>query len=186
VPDGNRIVCSSGARRILSVKNANGAGDEMPLLWPTPNERYPSDWSRDGKYLIYTEVDPKTQADVWYLPDPGKPGSQPVRFMGTGVIESQGHWSPDGHWLAYVYIEAFPTGGSRAQIADKAQEPRWSKTGNELFLLRPTADHADLLVAPVQTGPPISAHLAKSYETQGPPLINVVTNWQKLIPATSR
>ena len=49
--------------------------------------------------------------------------------------------------------------GSRVQVANKALEPRWSKTGNELFFLRPTngADHAELMAVPVQTsasGPP--------------------------------
>ena len=42
----------------------------------------------------------RTQGDIWYLPDPGKPESKPVTFLATDAIESQGQLSPDGRWLA--------------------------------------------------------------------------------------
>ena len=39
------------------------------------NAKSASDLSRDGRFLLYTEIDPKDGADIWYLPDPLNPGA---------------------------------------------------------------------------------------------------------------
>jgi len=143
--DGSRIVYSSsvGSQPTLFLRDANGGGQETPLLPPSANQRRASDWSRDGRFLVYTEIDPKTRADIWYLPDPGKPGSKPVKFLGTDAVESQGQLSPDAKWLAYysdesgrqgVYIRPFPSGPGVWKISiNSGREPRWSRDGKELF-----------------------------------------------------
>ncbi len=154
-PDGARIVYRTldAGKPNLVLKEANGNGQETPLLAPSTNDRHASDWSRDGRYLVYTEVNPQTKGDIWYLPDPGKaagPGikeSKPVKFLATDSSESQGQLSPDGRWLAYcsneggpvaVYVRAFPSGGQVMKVADRAREPRWGKGGSELFYLAQT------------------------------------------------
>lgn len=141
--DGRRAAYTS--RGGLYLKDVDGGGPETPLLPPGENyRRVASDWSRDGRFLIFTEVDPKTRADIWYLPDPGKHDSKPVKFLATEANESQGQLSPDGRWLAYisneggtnaVYIRAFPSGNGLTRVASNAREPRWSKSGDELFYL---------------------------------------------------
>ena len=67
------------------------------------NRKILTDWSRDG-FLLYTEIDPKTGADLWYLRlDGGAEGNaKPVPFLQTEFDESLGQISPDGRWLAYV------------------------------------------------------------------------------------
>lgn len=164
-PDGTRIVYRSedAGKPNLILKEANGNGQETPLLAPGTNGRAASDWSRDGRYLIYTEIDPKTRGDIWYLPDPGKPDTKPVKFLATDANESQGQLSPDGHWLAYcldeggmfaVYLRAFPSGGQVMMVADKAREPRWSKSGNELFYRAQSnrPNQTDLMAVPFRSG----------------------------------
>jgi Tol biopolymer transport system component len=182
-PDGTRVIYSSadGPNLNLFLKSADGGGPETPLLPPGMNGRTASDWSRDGRFLIYTEIDAKTQGDIWYLPDPGNPGSKPVKFLATDASESQGQLSPDGRWLAYwsdeggnpgsVYVRSFPAGDRPVKIADKASEPRWSKSGNELFYLarseRPNV--AALNVVPFQAaaaGPPRLGAAQKIVEFQ--------------------
>jgi Tol biopolymer transport system component len=85
-----------------------------------------SDWSRDGRFVIYTENSPKTRADIWYAPVESGPGETKkmnekaaVKLLATEAVESQGQLSPDGKWLAYysdesgkgqVYIRPFPSG----------------------------------------------------------------------------
>jgi serine/threonine protein kinase len=145
--DGTRLIYPAADHAQLTLFLRSVDSDrETPLLPADGNPRTVSDWSRDGRFLIYTETDPKTQGDIWYLPDPGKTGSKPVKFFGTNAVDSQGQLSPDGRWLAYfsneqgpgrgaVYIRSFPSGGSAMKVADKATEPRWSKRGNELFYL---------------------------------------------------
>jgi Tol biopolymer transport system component len=142
-PDGARMVYSApdGGGMNLFMKNANGDGQEARLLPAGPNPRTPSDWSADGRFLIYTEFDPQTGSHIWYLPSPGKPDSAPVRFAPAEVVGTEGQLSPDGLWLAYsgaadgVYVRRFPSGDGVMKIAGNAIEPRWSKTARELFYL---------------------------------------------------
>ena len=142
-PDGARIVYSapdSGGTNLF-MKNANGDGQELRLLPAGPNLRTASDWSADGRFLIYTEFDPQTGSHIWYLPSPGKPESAAVRFPPMDVVGAEGQLSPDGLWLAYsgtadgVYVRRFPSGDGVMKIAGNAIEPRWSRTARELFYL---------------------------------------------------
>ncbi len=142
-PDGARIVYSApdGGGTNLFMKNANGDGQELRLLPAGSNLRTASDWSADGRFLIYTEFDPQTGSHIWYLPNPGKPDSAPVRFAPLDVVGAEGQLSPDGLWLAYsgaadgVYVRRFPSGDGVMKIAGNAIEPRWSRTARELFHL---------------------------------------------------
>ena len=142
-PDGARIVYSAPDKgvRNLFMRNANGEGPETRLLPPGTKDRTPSDWSDDGRFLIYTEIDPNTGPHLWYLPNPGMSDAEPVRFLAPDVAGTQGQLSPDGHWLAYtgagdaVYVRRFPSGDLAMKISDRAHEPRWSKDGRELFYL---------------------------------------------------
>ena len=96
---------SAGDRGGVVLKDLKN-GQEAPVraLDEAPSAN-PSDWSADGRFLVFTKVDPKTAGDIWYLPDPEKAESKPVLFLGTNANESQGQLSPDGKWLAYVEDE---------------------------------------------------------------------------------
>ncbi len=142
-PDGSALVYSGpgGQGNNLFLRSTNGDGEEKRLLPPGSNPRVPSDWSADGRFLIYTEFDPKTGSHIWYLPSPGKDASPAVRFPSTDVAGSEGQLSRDGHWLAYsgsadtVMVRAFPSGDRVTKIADNAVEPRWSAGGRQLYFL---------------------------------------------------
>jgi Tol biopolymer transport system component len=121
-----------------------GAPELVEKHDPAATTKVVSDWSRDGQVLIYTQNDPKTNADIWYVPlVAGKPSGQQVKFLGTTALESQGQMSPDGHWLAYasnesgtfeVYIRSFPTGDRVWRVsAEGGSEPRGRADGRELF-----------------------------------------------------
>ena len=106
-PDGSQVAFAAtiAGKSGLYRTGSNGGGSPELLLAGDTLNRFASDWSRDGKFLLYTEVDPKTLGDIWYLPDPGKPGGKPVKFLATDAVESQAQLSPDGHWIAYVSNE---------------------------------------------------------------------------------
>lgn len=117
-----------------------------------------SDWSRDGRFAIYTENNPKMRADIWYVPvESGKMGAQAVRLLGTAADESQGQLSPDGKWLAYysdetgkgeVYIRPFPTGSEVWKVSvDGGFEPRWRSDGKELYFVAAAGEVANRLMA---------------------------------------
>jgi len=78
--------------------------------------------------LLYTEVDPKTRANLWILADPlGKAGSStPIPFLKTEFTESEAQFSPDGHWIAYtsdeagqfeVYVRPYPAAAGEWKIS---------------------------------------------------------------------
>jgi Tol biopolymer transport system component len=105
-----------------------------------------SDLSRDGRFIIATVIDPKTRADLVYIPvESGVPNLKGmVKLLATDAVESQGQLSPDGKWLAYfsdesgtgqVYIRPFPTGAQvwKVSASGNAREPRWRGDGKELY-----------------------------------------------------
>ncbi len=142
--DGRDVVFNAtldGVRGIYR-KPANGGG-KAELLLPSPtNIQIPADLSATGT-LVFTEVDPKTGADIWYLSTPGSGASTPEKFLATAATESQPQLSPDGRWLAYVsdesgqrevYVRQFPSGPGFAKVSiNGGVEPRWKHDGAELY-----------------------------------------------------
>jgi Tol biopolymer transport system component len=149
-PDGRRIAYTGFRAGGVGLyqKASSGAEKEEVLLSPTNSSKLPNDWSRSGRFLLYTIQDPKTNADLWVLPltADGQPSGTPTPFANTKFNEQQGQFSPDGHWIAYVsdesgrpeiHVQPFPVpsgGGSKIQISrDGGNQPRWRRDGKELF-----------------------------------------------------
>jgi serine/threonine protein kinase/Tol biopolymer transport system component len=151
-PDGRRIAFMGYRAGGVGLyqKASSGAEKEEVLLSPTNSFKLPNDWSRSGRFLLYTIQDPKTNADLWVLPltTDGQPSEKPAPFANTKFNEQQGQFSPDGHWIAYVsdesgrteiHVQPFPVpsgGGSKIKISrDGGNQPRWRRDGKELFYL---------------------------------------------------
>jgi serine/threonine protein kinase len=143
-PDGSRIVYSSNRNGIYDLywRPSSGAANEE-LLLKSDFLKTPDDWSRDGKYLIYEEVNPKTDKDLWILPMSGD--RKPRPFLVTPAQEGHAAISPDGRWIAYasnetgrfeIYVQSFPTPGGKWQISTEGgDQPQWRRDGKELFFL---------------------------------------------------
>ena len=158
-PDGQRIVWSSrrGGSYNLYVKAANGTGAEELLVKMGTPTGWGTDWSKDGRQVMYQRPGDKTGQDLWIAPQQSSGGgSVPVAYLNTEFHEQSGRFSPDGKWVAYtsnetgldaVYVQSFPISGAKFQISDGgALEPQWSADGTELFYL--TADRT-LMVVPI-------------------------------------
>jgi Tol biopolymer transport system component len=154
----------------LYQKASNGAGGEETLLQPG-GSRDLDDWSRDGRFLLYSQIDAKTQSDLWVLPLAGD--RKPTAYVNSEFNETQGQFSPDGHWIAYVsdesghpeiYVRPFPLasgGGSKWTVSSGGGiAPRWRRDGRELFYLAAngrTVMAADVSYTPqFKTGAPES------------------------------
>jgi Tol biopolymer transport system component len=169
-PDGSRIAFRSNRKGVndLFEKPASGAVDEQPLL-VTPQAKSPLDWSRDGRFLLYSVQDPKTGSDLWALPLTGE--RKPFAVVQTAFDEIEGQLSPDGRWLAYasnesgrydIYVRTFPESGGKWQVSVAGgAQPRWRRDGHELFYVAPDGR---LMVVPVglvadtralDAGPPV-------------------------------
>lgn len=154
-PDGTQIVFSSlrAGSPNLYLKPSNGApGSERLLLEKTA---IPEDWSRDGRFLLYMVVDPKTGRDLWAVDMTEKPHT-PRPLVNTSFEERNGQFSPDGHWLAYqtdesgrfeVVVVSFPDPTERRPVSTSGGiQPRWRSDGKELYFV---ASDGRLMAAPI-------------------------------------
>lgn len=141
-PDGSRIVFASDRQgpRNLYQRSATGAGKEE-LLLKTDLNAYASDWSDDGRFIVYGVTDPKTNVDVWVLPLIGD--QKPFPFLQTEANERGARFSQDVRWIAYisdesgisqVYVQSFPASGGKWQVSTNGgYYVHWRRDGKELF-----------------------------------------------------
>jgi Tol biopolymer transport system component len=151
-PDGKTIAFDSvrdGATN-LYTRAVNVVGEDK-LVLKTETAKTMSDWSRDGKYIVYA-----ADNDIWALPlgsdrktggarsgDASTSEVKPIQVTRTPFIETTPRVSPDGRWVAYasnepgeyrVYVQSFPEPGVKQVVSPAGGiEPRWSRDGKELF-----------------------------------------------------
>ncbi len=147
-PDGSRIAYTSvqNGQFNIYVKNTSGAGSAQPLL-QSDSQKFPSDWSRDGRYLLFDAMAGKGNSgnDIWVLPLFGD--RKPFPFLQTKYMEGHGRFSPDGRWIAYesnesgnyqIYLSPFPGGGGKYQVSQGGGvQPEWNHDGSKLYYLAP-------------------------------------------------
>jgi Tol biopolymer transport system component len=111
-PNGTRIAYSAGNLGDTLYDRASSGGDEKELLKEPGLRHFPTDWSRDDRFLLYfVENAPKTGGDVWVLPLHGD--RKPVLLLGETYNEWAGVFSPDTNWVAYASLEA---GGKDVEV----------------------------------------------------------------------
>jgi eukaryotic-like serine/threonine-protein kinase len=183
-PDGNRIVFSSERDSIvfdLYGKASSGVGEDE-LLLQSNQDKTVQDWSRDGRFLLYSVAvsGGRTLAytashDLYVLPlTSGSPHDRkPQPYLETEFNESQGKFSPDGRFIAYrsdasgrneVYVQPFPDAPSGKWKVSTAggTAPRWSGDGRELFYISP---ESKLMAVEVSASPVFKAGIPKALFT---------------------
>ena len=146
--DGSRIVWLSdrGGKNNFYVKAADGTGVEQSVTASVPAglsfASAPSDWSSDGRFLLYTDMHEGTVLHLWVLP---MTGGAPYRLVDGSAADVEGQLSPDSRWVAYssnesgrweVYVVPFPKREGKYQISTNGgRQPRWRRDGKELYFL---------------------------------------------------
>ena len=145
-PDGSKVAFWSNPAGVYDLYMKSVASTRAPeLLLKSPMAKYPTDWSRDGKFLIFGELTPGTRSDVMAL-DLANRRDTPV--VNTVYSEGYGTLSPDGRWIAYqsdesgpneIYVQRFDNAAGTKRrwkvSADGGGMPRWRGDGAELFYL---------------------------------------------------
>jgi Tol biopolymer transport system component len=144
-PDGKWIAYSAdrNGRANLCRKPSDGGGAEEILL--TDEQLITlTDWSHDGKYLLYNRG-PVGGQEIWALPLEGDRKPFQVVPRAANAFSVMGRLSPDGRWLAYsssesgtyeVYVVPFKGGQGKWQVsANGGDIPQWSRDGKELFYM---------------------------------------------------
>ena len=151
-PDAGRVVFTSSRTNVfdLYMKDADGAQEEK-VVCANQTDKYPDAWSRDGKYVLYTEG-----AELKYLT---LPEMTSTLFLKAPSTLKNAQFSPDGKWVAYasnetgkweVYLTSFPEARGRWQVSTSGgEQPRWRGDGKELFYLSP---EAKIMAVPVKSG----------------------------------
>ncbi|MEJ7608780.1 MAG: hypothetical protein WKF37_21545 [Bryobacteraceae bacterium] len=155
-PDGSRIAFASNRLGAFNLyeKLSGGAGDER-LLLKSARWKFPTDWSSDGQFLLYYEIDPERNRDVFALPLFGE--KKPLALLHTDFNESNAVFSPDRKWFAYssdesgteeIYVQSFPPpAGSHRWMVSRGggSHPKWPHDSKDLYYLAP--DHQIMAVS---------------------------------------
>jgi eukaryotic-like serine/threonine-protein kinase len=185
-PDGKNIAFSSNrtGQRKLYIKPADGSGEER-LLTDQPGA--PTNWSRDGRFLLFDSSSPKTGDDICVLPNPGSASgdAKPMPLLATQFNESTAQVSPDGRWIAYetnessasdIYVRPFSPDGDSGSGGAKwlvskgiSLYPRWRSDGKQLLY---TGVNLDLMAVDIDTSKGFQAGTPRRLFTAPPPLIN--------------
>ena len=141
--DGARVAFASTASDEVDrdLFWAPADGSEAPeLLVEKTGEQRASDWSPDGRFIVFDDVAGNTRRNHLWIAEPGS-GEAPRPYGAADTLAPA--VSPNGRFLTYssrasgefeIYVQTFPEAGERWQVsAGGGTEPRWSRDGRELF-----------------------------------------------------
>ena len=160
------IYNTTGDVSTLFEQVADGSSPSRPLLDKTQVHRIPTSVSRDGNFVLFTEVS-RSRSDVWALPLRGGKAFPVVR---RDLDQDQARISPDGQWVAYasnesgryeVMVQRFivPSDGASQDLQTTpvsnggGSAPRWGRGGRELYFTTPDGR---VMVADVHAGPELT------------------------------
>jgi Tol biopolymer transport system component len=159
-PKGDHIAFSASSNSSiynLYQKTVGGTGQDE-LLLATGTAEYMSQWSRDGRFIVYRENSPNTKWDVWVLPMLSGTERKPIAFLHSEFNEVHPQLSPDSLWMTYtsdesgrreVYLRPFPGGEIQRQISIAGgEQARWRGDGRELFFV---SGDGKMMAVPVET-----------------------------------
>jgi len=151
-PDGRTIIFAHLGTGNLFRKPRSGVG-EAEVLLQRPHEALPTDWSRDGEWLLIRERDSETGFDIWKVPlSPDgtlRKGMAPTPYLSTRFNETVARFSPEPtpRWVAYasdesdrqeVYVDSFPEPRDKVILSTTGgYAPQWAASGRQLFYISP-------------------------------------------------
>jgi hypothetical protein len=142
-PDGESVVFQTAPDErtpgIVRLRLANPGQPERLVT----KRGWPTDWSPDGRSILFMHPEAKTQFDISVLTVDGSGTVKPL--VQSAANEGQGRFSPDGRWIAYqsdetgrmeVYVCRFPDGAQKSVISNaEGSEAWWNRRSNELLYL---------------------------------------------------
>jgi eukaryotic-like serine/threonine-protein kinase len=153
--DGRRLAFSSNRRGTFDVYVKPSSGAEEERLLADGEAGNPTDWSPDGRFLLYARQRVMFRDDIWALPMDGDRRAFPV--VETPFHDENGQFSPDGKWIAYqsdqsgqleIYVQPFSGPGPKTRISSEGGvQARWRYDGKELFYL---ASDNRLMAVPIR------------------------------------
>jgi Tol biopolymer transport system component len=157
-PDGSQIAFSSqrsGPYQIYRSASTGSISANPELLLKSDVASIATDWSHDGRYVVYTHGTAAAGQDIWISPVTG--GDKEIQIVHTSGNVDNAVFSPDGAWIAYqsndsgrdeVYVVRRARSGEQGAGSGKQElsprvssaggtQPLWRGDGKELFFLAP-------------------------------------------------
>ena len=142
-PDGTQIAYLKRRGNSFEVRIRPSDGSSAAeVLLRGPEPKILRDWSPQN-HLLYEQMHPETNMDLWVAPIQGN--SEPSPVLRSEHVEHWGRFSPDGKWIAYVsnetgasqvHVQPFPaTGASWIVSVDGGSRPSWRSDGRELYYI---------------------------------------------------
>jgi Tol biopolymer transport system component len=160
-PDGTRIVYSSLRNRFNLYERPIAETVAVDLVL-SDEAKSATDWSSDGRFLLFRSLGRESNWDIWALPMSGE--RKPVAVVRTKFDERDAQFSPDGRWIAYqsnqsgrfeIYLQRFPGGGEPIPISTNGgAQVRWGRNGELFYLALDGRLTAVRLSFPSSGGPP--------------------------------
>ena len=101
-PDGKQLVFRSDrdGHDELFLKSADRPGEEARRLTSSPTHKVPSDWSKSGRYILYTVI---PHGNIGYVRRSEEQGAwESVTFLAMDAYERSAVLSPDEKYVAFV------------------------------------------------------------------------------------
>jgi Tol biopolymer transport system component len=124
---------------------AGGPGSEKALLETRENKNL-TDWSQDGRLILYSSYSPRTGTDSWAFRLTGG-DAKPFAVVQTPHNDLFARISPDSRWIVYtsnvtgrneIYLQRFPEAGRTARVSTNGGNlARWAVDGREVFYIGP-------------------------------------------------
>jgi DNA-binding winged helix-turn-helix (wHTH) protein/Tol biopolymer transport system component len=153
-PDSNKLIFGGAYESPSKLFISGIAENDVAEQLPEGYSQVPTDWSRDGRFIAYTnatfvQVENEMRGDIWLI-DMDR-GRKMVHLIDTPFHEAEPAFSPDVRYLTFtsnesgrseVYIQAFEAGESPHMVGERhvvsrqgAISLRWRRDGKELFYL---------------------------------------------------
>jgi hypothetical protein len=166
-PDGRRIMFRSlqKGRPLLFSKRAHDSNaEDEPFM---DMDATPTDWK--GADVVAHAADESSSYDIFTIHEARRTRAPIVM---SGFSDTDGRWSPDGQWLAYVSDEPGQTDvyanrreGRRARVSfGGGTRPRWGRDSRSLFFLKGSAIMRSTLAG---TSPPTFTPAARVADIAG-------------------
>jgi Tol biopolymer transport system component len=149
--DGTRIAWISNRDGFTGFysKAADGSGTEELLHKFKTTPSSVTDWTHDGRFLVYSDA-----GDIWALPVSGVPAEtrEPVRVIQGEQIQLGAYVSPDQRWIAYIsnesgqqeiFVQPFAPG--TPGVKGQAVSGKWMVSNGTLGMARWRADGRELI-----------------------------------------
>jgi serine/threonine protein kinase len=189
-PDGHQMVFGSSRTGVAQLYLTTvGGGAAEVLITDGPIRKYPLQWTRDGKYVLYRATNPDSgQDELWALTMDGDRKSIPI-VRSSSASAFTGQVSPDGKWIVYqstltgtneIYAQRFPVASGFVTLSNKGgRYPTWrADDGKEVYFVsgddRLTAVTVDPSADDLGPQPPIDlfrvvvpGNLTHTYDVSG-------------------